>query len=59
MLNFSVISNSCLRSFPPEISFTDWPKIGSPIDLNAWANSSTLTFLGTNPAITWTSATFL
>ena len=39
MLNFSVTSNNCFNNFPPEISFTACPKIGSPIDLNAWATS--------------------
>ena len=44
------MSNNCLSNFPPEISLTDWPKIGSPMDLRAWASSSTLTFFGTRPA---------
>jgi hypothetical protein len=56
---FSVTSKSCFNNFPPEISFTDCPKIGSPIDLNACAKSLTGTSLGTRPATKCTSATFL
>ena len=59
ILNLSVISNNWANKFPPEISLIDWPKIGSPTDLNAWANSSLDASWGTKPAWKWTSATLL
>ena len=54
-----VIKGKNVNNLPPDMSFTLWPNIGSPIDLSAWASSSTETFLGTNPATKWTWATFL
>ena len=43
-------SNNCFNNFPPEISFTSCPNIGSPIDLNACAKSLIGTSEGTKPA---------
>jgi len=50
ILNFSVISKSWANRFPPEISFIDCPKIGSPTDLKACANSSLEALCGIKPA---------
>ena len=48
--DLSVISNSCANKLPPEMSLIDCPNIGSPTDLNAWANSSLDASWGTKPA---------
>ncbi len=42
-----------------DISFIEWPKIGSPIERNACANSSIEFFLDIKPAKKCISATFL